>query len=59
MPFPSNLRHLVPEPHERRLFTLSAKTSAIGKVLVVQGGAWQSINQGGKCVLGEERKCDE
>ncbi|MCA7996147.1 type VI secretion system tip protein VgrG [Burkholderia cepacia] len=37
---------------------VSAKRSAIGKELAVQG-AWQGIKQGGKCVLGEERKCEE
>lgn len=37
---------------------MSAKKSAIGKELAVQG-AWQGIKQGGKCVLGEERKCEE
>ncbi|WP_415877470.1 RHS repeat-associated core domain-containing protein [Burkholderia ubonensis] len=37
---------------------VSAKKSAIGKELAVQG-AWQGVKQGGKCVLGEERKCEE
>ncbi|RQT82494.1 RHS repeat protein [Burkholderia cepacia] len=41
-----------------RLTKLTNANGDVAKQLAVQG-AWQGIKQGGKCVLGEERKCEE
>ncbi|MDR6500157.1 RHS repeat-associated protein [Burkholderia ambifaria] len=37
---------------------IDIKKASIKRELIVQG-AWQGVKQGGKCVFGEEKKCEE